>query len=89
MNRMELVKRLADKADIKQMQAGKILDCLVETITEVLCEGDKIILPGFGTFSVMERKARKGRNPKTGKEVKIAAKNVAKFKPGKTLRESL
>ena len=67
----------------------KALNAMIEAITGSLAKGDSVTLIGFGTFSVSERAARTGRNPSTGKEIKIAAKKVAKFKPGKTLAEAV
>ena len=67
----------------------KALNAMIEAITGSLAKGDSVTLIGFGTFSVSERAARTGRNPSTGKEIKIAAKKVAKFKPGQTLAEAV
>jgi len=89
MNKMELIDAIAKSADITKSDAGKALNGMVEAISAALSSGDSITLIGFGTFSVTERSARTGRNPSTGKEIKIAAKKVAKFKPGKALSEAV
>jgi DNA-binding protein HU-beta len=85
MNKAELIEAIAKKADITKVQAGEALDGFTETVTATLKKGDKVTLVGFGTFSISKRAARIGRNPQTGKEIKIAAKKVAKFKAGKEL----
>ena len=89
MNKTELIDAIAGAADITKSDAGKALNGIIETISGALTKGDSVTLVGFGTFSVGERAARTGRNPQTGKEIKIAAKKVAKFKPGKTLAEAV
>ena len=87
MNKTELVNAIAEKAEISKADAKKALDAFVSTVTDALKEGDKIALVGFGTFSVSEKAARKGVNPATGATIEIAAKKVAKFKPGAELAE--
>lgn len=89
MNKTELVNAIAEKAEISKADAKKALDAFVDTVTDVLKEGDKIALVGFGTFSVSEKAARKGVNPATGATIEIAAKKVAKFKPGAELAEAV
>ena len=89
MNKTELIDAIANSADITKSDAGKVLNAMMEAIFEALSAGDNVTLIGFGTFSVTERAARTGRNPATGKVLKIAAKKVAKFKPGKTLSEAV
>lgn len=89
MTKAELVSQMAEKAGIKKAAAAKALDAFVEGVVESLKKGDKVTLVGFGTFSVAKRKARKGRNPRTGKEIKIPAKSVPKFTPGKAFKESI
>jgi DNA-binding protein HU-beta len=89
MNRADLVTRIAKDADITKRQAEKALSALVSSVQEALSKGDSITLVGFGTFSVMSRAARKGRNPQTGREIFIPASKTPKFKPGKGLRESI
>jgi len=87
MNKTELIDAIATSADITKAEAGKNLSGMLGAISGALAKGDSVTLVGFGTFSVTERAARTGRNPSTGKEIKIAAKKVAKFKPGKALSD--
>jgi len=89
MNRADLVTRIAKDADITKRQAEKALNALVSGVQEALSKGDSITLVGFGTFSVMSRAARKGRNPQTGREIFIPESKTPKFKPGKGLREAI
>ena len=89
MNKSELITAIATSANITKTDAEKALNGMIEAISGTLAKGDSITLVGFGTFSVTERAARTGRNPSTGKEIKIAAKKVAKFKPGKALSDSV
>jgi DNA-binding protein HU-beta len=89
MNKSELIAAMAKDADISKAKAGLALESFVNNVTEALKKGDKVSLIGFGTFSTSERAARTGRNPQTGAEIQIAAKTVAKFKPGKGLSDSL
>ena len=83
MNKAELVDKIAKDSDITKAQANDALDSFTKTVVSTLKKGDKVTLVGFGTFSVTKRAARVGRNPQTGKEIKIKAKKVAKFKAGK------
>ena len=85
MNKSDLISAMADKAGITKAQAGEALDGFMGATTDALKKGEKLILVGFGTFSVNQRAARTGRNPRTGKEIQIAAKNVVKFKAGSGL----
>jgi len=87
MNKAELIAKIAEDAGITKTQANDALDSFTETVTKSLKKGDKVTLVGFGTFSVTKRAARNGRNPQTGATIKIKAKKVAKFKPGKELAE--
>ena len=82
MNKTELVKKIAEKAQVSQVEAKAVLEATLESIKETLQAGDAVQLIGFGTFSVAERAARTGKNPRTGEQIKIAAKKVAKFKAG-------
>ena len=82
MNKTELVKKIAEKAEISQAQAKSVLEATLESVKEALQGGDSVQLIGFGTFSVSERAARTGKNPRTGEKINIAAKKVAKFKAG-------
>ncbi len=80
---------MADAADISKVAAGKALAALMDGIKVSLKKGQKVSLVGFGTFSVSKRKARKGRNPKTGEAIKIAAAKVPKFTAGKGLKDAI
>jgi len=86
MSKRELIKEVSGRAGITKKDAGNVIDAMAEAITNALSKGEKVILVGFGTFQVMERKARTGRNPQTGQTIQIPAKKVPKFKPGKGLR---
>jgi len=85
MNKGDLINKIAEDAGLTKTQASAALEAVTDGVTSTLAKGDKLTLVGFGTFSVSKRAARKGRNPQTGKEISIAAKNVVKFKPGKDL----
>ena len=89
MTKAELVAKMAKDAKISKAAAGKALNGAIAAITKALKKGDSVTLVGFGTFSISKRKARKGRNPQTGKEIKIAARKVAKFKAGSELRKTV
>jgi len=88
MNKGDLIDKIAKDADITKAAAGSALNAFMDAVKATLQKGDKVTLVGFGTFSVSKRSARTGRNPQTGKEIKIAAKNVAKFKAGAELSAS-
>ena len=85
MNKTELIAAMAEKAQITKVDAGKALNAYMDVVKKQLAKGEKVSLIGFGTFSVVNRPARTGRNPRTGKSIKIAAKKSAKFKAGKGL----
>ncbi len=87
LNKADMVDKMASGANISKVAAEKALNSCVEGIKGALKKGDSVTLIGFGTFSVANRKARVGRNPQTGAELKIPARKVVKFKPGKGLRE--
>lgn len=89
MNKGDLIDAMAADADITKTQAAAALDSFMTSIRKTLKKGDKVTLVGFGTFSVSKRAARTGRNPQTGKTIKIAAKNVARFKAGKELASAV
>jgi len=89
MNKQELVQEVAKKVKLPQAQVNETLDTLVETIEKTVAKGKKITLVGFGTFEPRKRAARTGRNPQTGKELKIAAKTVPAFAPGKRFKEAV
>jgi len=83
MNKAELVEAVSDKTGITKKQAGNVIDAITDTVKETLSKGERITLVDFGTFQVRQRKAREGRNPRTGKKLEIPAKKVPKFKAGK------
>lgn len=89
MNKSELIDVIAQKNDVTKVKAGEFVDTLIATVSETLKKGEDLTLVGFGTFTTSKRAARKGRNPKTGEELNIKATTVAKFRPGKDLRENV
>lgn len=89
MNKADLIENVAKAAELTKVQASTALDTVLTSIEKSLKKGDKITLVGFGTFSVSTRKAREGRNPATGKKIKIPKKKVVRFKAGKALSEKL
>ena len=89
MNKTELINQIAESDDISKKAAGDALQGFMAAITDTMKKGDKLQLIGFGTFSVSKRAARDGRNPQTGKAIKIPAKNVVKFKVGSKLSEAV
>ena len=88
MNKGDLVKEVAKVMSTKK-EAQTAVDCVFNTITKALKKKDTVTLVGFGTFKVNKLKARKGRNPRTGEEIKIKAKRVPKFVPGKGLKDAV
>ena len=89
MNKAQLIDAMAAGAGLTKADAKKARDAFVGATTDALKGGDRVALIGFGSFSVSERSARTGRNPQTGKEIKIAAKKVVKFKAGAELADSV
>ena len=87
MTKTDLINEIAAKADLNKKQAKAALDATLESISQALANDDKIQLIGFGTFSVVEKPERKGRNPRTKEEIVIPARKVVKFKPGAGLGE--
>jgi DNA-binding protein HU-beta len=85
MNKAELVTAMAEKSGLTKAAAEKALNALTAAVTDSMKKGQRVGLVGFGSFSVAKRSARTGRNPQTGKEIKIPAKKVVKFKPGADL----
>ncbi|CAG0958043.1 MAG: HU family DNA-binding protein [Bacteroidetes bacterium] len=85
MNKAELIEAIAKESKLSKADAKRALDAFVNQTSSALRKGDRIALVGFGSFSVNKRAARKGRNPQTGKEIKIAAKKVVRFKAGAEL----
>ncbi len=86
MNKAELIDAIATSAKLSKADAGKAVSAFTEVTSKALKKGDRVALVGFGTFSISKRAARKGRNPQTGKEIQIKAKNVVKFKAGAELQ---
>ncbi len=89
MTKTELIRKVAEEAKISKASAENAVNAFTDYVTKALKKGDKLTLPGFGTFSVAKRKARAGRNPQTGKEIKIPARKVPKFKAGSLLKSSV
>lgn len=90
MTKADLVEKMAKDAGISKVAATAALNSFTEGVTKALKKKDgKVTLVGFGTFSKIRRKARKGRNPQTGEQIKIKATNVVKFKPGKGLKDAV
>ena len=89
MNKSELIAAIANDSKLTKVFSEKALNSFIAVVTKALKKGEKITVPGFVTISKLKRKARNGRHPQTGKEIKIPAKNIAKFKAGKTLEEAL
>jgi len=89
MNKPELIDAIADETGLSKADAGRAVDAFVATVTKSLKKKDDVTLVGFGTFTTVKRKARKGRNPATGEEIKIKASTTPKFKPGKALRDAI
>ncbi|MBQ7583063.1 MAG: HU family DNA-binding protein [Lachnospiraceae bacterium] len=87
MNKSELIETIAKKAELSKKDAEAALNAFTDVVGKALKKGDKVQLVGFGTFEVAKRAARKGRNPQTGKEIKIAASKAPKFKAGKALKD--
>jgi len=86
-NKEELVQEVAKKAKVTQKEASEVLSVLIEVVEKTVSKGKKVTLVGFGTFEARKRAARTGRNPQTGKEIKIPAKTVPAFTAGKKFRE--
>lgn len=89
MNKADLINAIAKEAEISKKSSEIALNTFMAAVTKALKKGDSVVLTGFGTFSTMKRKARTGRNPQTGAEIKIPAKTAPKFKPGKALKDSV
>lgn len=89
MTKAELIDKVADKSKLTKKDSDKVIDAVVSAISGALSKGDKVTLVGFGSFEVKKREARKGRNPQTGAEIKIPARKVPVFRPGKGLKEAV
>ncbi len=89
MNKSELIEKVAEQADLNKASAARAVDAVFDAITQGLRNGETINLVGFGTFSVGERAARSGRNPRTGETIDIAASRNPRFKAGKGLKDAV
>ena len=89
MNKAQLIEAMAQEAKLTKADAKKALDAFVVATSKALKKGERVALVGFGSFSIAKRAARKGRNPQTGKEIKIAAKKVVRFKAGADLSKKM
>lgn len=89
MNKAELIEAMASGSGLSKADSKKALDAFINSTTGALKKGDRLSLIGFGSFSISDRKARTGRNPRTGKEIQIPAKKVVKFKAGSELANSV
>lgn len=89
MNKSELITSMSDKCDLSKKDLEKAIKAFEEAITEELLAGGKVQLVGFGTFDVVERAAREGRNPRTGETMNIAASKAPRFKAGKVLKDTI
>ncbi|MBE0425839.1 MAG: HU family DNA-binding protein [Nitrospirae bacterium] len=89
MTKADLIEKMAKEAKIAKGAAEKALDSFIDGIKKTLKKGNKVTLIGFGTFSVGKRKARIGRNPRTGEAIKIAARKITKFTAGKSLKDMI
>lgn len=88
MNKTEVVEQMSKASGLSKSDTEKALSAFTGTVSKALKKGDKLVLVGFGTFSISKRKARTGRNPQTGATIKIAARKVPKFSAGKTLKDA-
>ncbi|WP_319531657.1 HU family DNA-binding protein [uncultured Cohaesibacter sp.] len=89
MNKNELISAVAEKAELTKAQAGEAVDALFDIIADTLKSGDEVRVIGFGNFSVTERAATEGRNPRTGDTIQIPASKTPKFKAGKGLKDAV
>lgn len=89
MKKIELIEAVAEKTGLTKADSTRAIDATFEAITKALKKGDKIPLVGFGTFGVSQRKAREGRNPRTGEKVTIAARKAVTFKAGNALKDAI
>ena len=89
MNKNELAEAISNETGLTKVKSTEVVTSIVNTITNALKNGEKVTISGFGTWSTTKREARKGRNPKTGEEINIPSKNVAKFKAGNDLNKTV
>ncbi len=89
MNKVELIGAVASKSEISKKDVEKVINAFTNVVADTLVDGDKVAITGFGTFEVVERAERQGRNPTTGEAITIAASKSPKFKAGKALKEAV
>ena len=89
MNKGDLIEKIAKDARINKAEAGRAIDSLIDGVKRSLKKQERVSLVGFGTFTISKRKAREGRNPQTGEPIRIPARTVPKFLPGKELKKSI
>lgn len=89
MNKVELIGAVASKSEISKKDVEKVINAFTNVVADTLVDGDKVQLVGFGTFEVVERAERQGRNPATGEAITIAASKSPKFKAGKALKDAV
>lgn len=89
MKKSDLIAKIAEKAELSKKDAEKALNAFIDSVTDALVDGDKVVLVGFGSFETKKRAARKGKNPQTGAEINIAATTVPTFKVGKALKDAV
>jgi len=89
MNKADLVEEVSAETGLTKRASGEAIGAVIDGITDALARGEKVTLVGFGTFRVVSRKARRGRNPQTGQTIQIPARKVPRFKPGKNLRKKV
>ncbi len=89
MTKQDLINQVASECGLSKKQTGEVIDDIVDAISKALASDEKVSLIGFGTFETRKRAAREGRNPQTNKPIRIAAKTVPVFRPGKALRDNV
>ena len=89
MNKTELVDAIADSTDLSKSQASDVINSILDEVTVALSKGNRVALPGLGSFSLSERSARTGRNPQTGKEIQIPASKSVRFSPASALKKAV
>jgi DNA-binding protein HU-beta len=89
LTKAELIDKVAAKTKLTKKDSAKAIDCIIDAVSGALAKGNKVQLVGFGSFEVRKREARKGRNPQTGAEIKIAARKVPVFRAGKALKDAV